>query len=146
MPYKNKEDKNKYAREHYNTEKNRQYQATYKAKHPERYKQIKDAEYQRTKEEKIEYNIQKRLTIKLELFNYKGGKCYQCGLIDDPICFDFHHTDPTQKEFNISQVMCGKSIEELKEEVDKCILLCAFCHRKHHSKMIVLNDKHIDSL
>lgn len=68
------------------------------------------------------------------LVQYKGGKCEICGF-DKPVydCYDFHHIDPNKKEFGIS----GKnsknySIELLKIEVDKCMLLCANCHREIH--------------
>jgi len=40
--------------------------------------------------------------------------------------FDFHHRDPTAKSFNISN---KKTWEIIKEELDKCDLLCCLCHR-----------------
>lgn len=68
---------------------------------------------------------------KLQLVEYKGGKCVCCGYSKPiPSCYDFHHLDPKQKEFSIS----GKSwsFEKLKKEVDKCILLCRNCHSELH--------------
>ena len=45
---------------------------------------------------------------------------------------DFHHVDPVQKDFAISDSNIYKDINKLKEEVDKCMLVCANCHRELH--------------
>jgi len=62
-----------------------------------------------------------------------GGICKHCGkdLIDNPYDADFHHTDPTKKEFLPSHVI-KKSYDDAREEIEKCILLCSSCHRKEH--------------
>lgn len=67
---------------------------------------------------------------KKELVEYKGGKCEKCGYNKCITALEFHHLDPTKKDFQIS----GKNykIERLKEEVDKCILVCSNCHREIH--------------
>ena len=44
--------------------------------------------------------------------------------------FDFHHVDPLQKDFTISQRMT--SFEAIQRELDKCVLLCSRCHREVH--------------
>jgi hypothetical protein len=62
---------------------------------------------------------------------YLGGACEICGYDKSPAAFDFHHRDPTQKDFNISKYR-GASIEKIKPELDKCALLCANCHREVH--------------
>lgn len=50
-----------------------------------------------------------------------------------PACLDFHHRDESQKEFEVSNaVLMGRSIKRIKEEIAKCEVLCANCHRKHH--------------
>jgi len=76
----------------------------------------------------------KRNMKKTALISYKGGKCERCGLVDDCVdIYDFHHLDPKEKDFSIS-CYSGKSLENLKKEVDKCILVCANCHRKIHKE------------
>lgn len=45
---------------------------------------------------------------------------------------DFHHLDPNIKEFNISSKLNGLKLETLKNEINKCINLCANCHREFH--------------
>lgn len=48
-------------------------------------------------------------------------------------CLDFHHVDGSKKEKGVSEaVLHGWSILRIEEEISKCIILCANCHRKHH--------------
>ncbi len=94
----------------------RQYQQEYSEKHGER---------------KRLYSMRKRRERSIKVFQYAGGKCIKCGLVDDPVVFDFHHLDPATKEFNISRATCGNySWDRLVKEISKCILVCANCHRK----------------
>lgn len=70
---------------------------------------------------------------KIRLIEYHGGACTQCGLKYDgknACVFDFHHTDESQKAFNIAPFT--KNDEDLLEESKKCILVCANCHRMVH--------------
>lgn len=60
--------------------------------------------------------------------------CVNCGEAD-PCCLDFHHREPEGKERALSDaIRRGWSIERLLEEVAKCDVLCANCHRKAHHK------------
>lgn len=63
-------------------------------------------------------------------------KCNRCPE-DFIYCLEFHHTDPEEKEFSVSQ-MRGYSKEKILEEISKCEVLCANCHRKEHHKSEVL--------
>ena len=58
-----------------------------------------------------------------------GGICKICGFTGDAYLFDFHHNDPLAKEFKIAS-RCNLS--KIKEEIKKCSLLCAHCHKKLH--------------
>lgn len=63
------------------------------------------------------------------LHSYKT-KCSQC---DEtyPYCLDFHHIDPTTKVFNIGHArQHTHSKEAIMLEMQKCVILCANCHRK----------------
>jgi len=65
------------------------------------------------------------------LNDYKSNlKCFECGETH-LATLDFHHTDPTGKEFGVAN-FGGKSITKIKDEIKKCIVLCANCHRKLH--------------
>ena len=60
----------------------------------------------------------------------KEKKCNRCKE-DDPICLDFHHIG--KKSFSISSAINdGYSLRRIYKEIEKCIVLCANCHRKEH--------------
>lgn len=78
-------------------------------------------------------NVKKhRKKIKEELVLYKGGKCEICGYDKCLGALDFHHLNPNEKDFSISDSSKYHNLEEMKKEVDKCILVCANCHREIH--------------
>jgi hypothetical protein len=68
---------------------------------------------------------------KQSLVAYKGGKCQDCGGIFPQCCYHFDHRIPCEKSFNIAEA-CSNGltlvIPRLREEVDKCDLVCANCH------------------
>lgn len=70
---------------------------------------------------------------KKELVAYKGGKCERCEEEYHPNVFDFHHHDHNLKKFGVSQANMQRSWGNLLNEVDKCHLLCANCHREVHT-------------
>ena len=53
----------------------------------------------------------------------------------EPCCLDFHHL--RDKEFNISPRVSW-NWEKTKEEIRKCVVICANCHRKLHAGLLVL--------
>lgn len=73
---------------------------------------------------------QKNLEIAREL---KGNKCCKCGYNKCKNALEFHHIDTTKKDFAIGGSRYG--LKKLLEEVNKCILVCANCHREIHSKI-----------
>ena len=75
--------------------------------------------------------------IKNMLIEYKGGKCQKCGYDKCQGALQFHHRNPQEKEFGLSNFNLNDtnfSIEKIYEEVDKCDLLCANCHFEVHYK------------
>jgi hypothetical protein len=75
---------------------------------------------------------QRRRKLKQMLVEYKGGRCILCGFRGYFGVFDLHHTDGAKKEFGISANGITRSWERLKAEADKCVLICANCHREVH--------------
>ena len=62
----------------------------------------------------------------------KTAYCANCGE-NHPACLDYHHADPSQKEYLISYIAyTGRGLKRVKQEIDKCIVLCSNCHRKLH--------------
>ena len=68
---------------------------------------------------------------KLEAIEYLGGCCSCCGYKKYYGALEFHHKDPSIKEFQWDRARKLKK-ESIKKELDKCILLCANCHREIH--------------
>lgn len=58
----------------------------------------------------------------------KNRPCAQCQQSFPVVCMDFHHRDPSTKSFSIGQAM-NRSARQLREEIAKCDVLCANCHR-----------------
>ena len=56
-----------------------------------------------------------------------GGCCALCGYDRCVINLVFHHVDPRQKSFSLSS-HTTKSMATYREEMQKCVLLCANCH------------------
>lgn len=77
----------------------------------------------------------KKRKLKHILIEHKGGKCELCGYDSCEGALQFHHVDPTQKEFTLSHINLNDStfsIERVFNEIDKCMLLCANCHAEQH--------------
>lgn len=66
---------------------------------------------------------------------YKGGCCESCGYNKYIGALEFHHIDPSKKDFQISKRV-SMSIVKVKAELDKCAMLCANCHREAHANML----------
>jgi len=79
---------------------------------------------------KSEYIKKWKKELKRKLVEYKGGKCELCGYNKCIEALEFHHKDPTKKDFTISLNLYG--FEQTKKEVDKCIMVCSNCHREVH--------------
>lgn len=56
--------------------------------------------------------------------------CIKCGQTN-PNYLDFHHTNPLEKDGDITKLQYG-GLEKLILEIDKCIVLCAYCHADAH--------------
>lgn len=106
MPYKNKDDQLASQRRH----------------------------YRRNREKRAEINRKRRLEIRFLIEKIKKeSKCSRCPE-DDWRCLDFHHIDPSLKGFSIGDApRRGVSDEKLMDEIEKCEVLCANCHRKEHN-------------
>jgi len=79
---------------------------------------------------------QNRRKIKQKAVDYLGGSCKECGYNKCITAMDFHHLDPSQKDFGIGS---GNSLswDKIQKELDKCVLLCCRCHRELHAEDIL---------
>ena len=76
----------------------------------------------------------RRRRIRQQAVEYKGGECQTCGYCKCIDALEFHHADSSHKDFSISAKGYTRSWNKVKEELDKCVLLCANCHREIHAK------------
>jgi len=83
----------------------------------------------------------RRKKIKTMAIQYKGGKCILCGYNKCEDALQFHHLNSGKKEFGVAQSGLTRSWERVKNEIEKCILVCANCHRELHSGIRSLPKK-----
>jgi len=87
--------------------------------------------YERTRDVRNNKQRVKNNERKQQAVEYKGGVCFKCGLSYPPAVFEFHHTDPSNKDKDLTRYKQLKW-DRMQIELDKCILLCANCHRLTH--------------
>lgn len=82
-----------------------------------------------------EQTLERQREFKKLCVEYKGGKCCLCNYDTYIGALEFHHLDPKQKDFNVSKARFTKFDDRVTSELDKCILVCANCHREEHAKL-----------
>lgn len=96
------------------------------------------AKYLSNPDNKARYNARKlknatknRAIRRAFVLEYKSAHpCVDCGE-SDPVVLDFDHKDHSLKKYNVGQLIQGDwSLELLKEEIEKCEIRCANCHRR----------------
>ena len=75
-----------------------------------------------------------RKAMKKEAVKRKGGRCIRCGYNKCERALEFHHRDPSMKEFGLAHSGTVHSWEVYWEEAQKCDLLCANCHAELHDE------------
>ena len=86
--------------------------------------------YADRREELIRAVAKRRRKIKALSLEYKGGKCQICGYNKYQGALDLHHLNQEDKKFGIGDKGYTRSWEKVRAELDKCILVCANCHRE----------------
>jgi predicted HNH restriction endonuclease len=91
----------------------------------------------RTYKDRAEYMkvavAKRRKKIRLMAIEHMGGKCEICGYSKCIRALSFHHKDPSKKSFGISAQGMTRSWDRVKNEIEKCSLLCANCHMELHN-------------
>lgn len=70
----------------------------------------------------------RRRRVKAILIAEAGGACVLCGYARSVRALEFHHLDPAEKLFGLSAQGLARSIDTMRAEARKCILLCSNCH------------------
>ena len=146
MPYSKEEKKEynkKYREEH--KEKSQEYDKKYREEHKEKILEYNKKYKEENKEKISEYNKKWREENKKKIseyakaqryekrvicLEYLGGKCVKCGTTHN---LQFDHIKREGKKYNITEKLTIK-FDNLKEELDKCQLLCVPCHLEKTAK------------
>jgi hypothetical protein len=100
-------------------------------------KKLKHAEYSRKHYEanREETKLRTKTTKareKKKWYTFKASlKCTSCGF-SHIAAMDFHHEDPSTKLGSVHEFVSNGQFAKAYEELKKCIVLCANCHRIHH--------------
>lgn len=76
---------------------------------------------------------------KEKLVSLFGGKCCLCNYNKCLRALDFHHIDPASKLPKFKNFI-DFSFEDIVKELEKCILVCANCHREIHDGLYAQLD------
>lgn len=76
-----------------------------------------------------------RARLKERAVYVMGDKCAICGYDKCQTALEFHHLNPEEKDFSFS-TNTNKAWSTVRNELKKCILVCANCHREIHSGLI----------
>jgi len=89
--------------------------------------------YAKHREEVKRKAYERRQAVQKQLAEYKATKaCERCGFAH-PAVIDFHHRNPTEKRSTVSAMVTnGFPWYRILEEIAKCEVLCANCHRIEH--------------
>lgn len=85
------------------------------------------------------YKKRRSIVIKQAIVDIMGGRCFKCNKQYPLVCYDFHHQ--YGKINGVGFMMMNASVKSLSEEISKCVLLCANCHRIESYKGSVLIAK-----
>ena len=66
-------------------------------------------------------------------YKHKRG-CSRCKITDARV-LDFHHKDDQRKLFTVGGFRRSVGFDRIQEEVKKCEVVCANCHRILHDKL-----------
>ena len=67
--------------------------------------------------------------------DYLNNRCCVCGYNKCENALQFHHVHPEDKKFTVSSAL-GSPWKKIKQEIDKCVLVCSNCHIEIHSGLV----------
>jgi 5-methylcytosine-specific restriction endonuclease McrA len=88
----------------------------------------------------------RRKNLRWKAIAYKGGRCQSCGYDRCREALEFHHLNSFRKDFGISSKGYTRSWGKVQKELDKCILLCANCHREIHAGLQLPRETVVEKL
>jgi hypothetical protein len=102
------------------------------AKDKEKRNATNRAGYERNKEQRRKKARESKLAAKEKWKEFKSTlSCVQCGQ-NHPATLDFHHIERHPDNRKVNKLLTNKAFRQAAEEIKKCLVLCANCHRIHH--------------
>ena len=95
--------------------------------------------YADRREALIKAVAKRRKKIKILAVEYKGGKCQICGYMKCVGALELHHVNFRDKSFGVGDKGYTRAWSIVQKELDKCVLLCANCHREVESGITQLS-------
>lgn len=86
-----------------------------------------------------------RRIIKKWALEYKGNSCCICGYNKCVEALEFHHINEFNKDFSLSDRDIKLDWQAIKNELDKCVLVCSNCHREIHAGITKIIPKEYDN-
>ncbi len=77
-----------------------------------------------------EYMLKRYHTKMTDAKEQFGNFCSLCGSSEQ---LEFHHINQADKAFTISSKMLSLSDEKIQAELEKCQLICNYCHKQQHA-------------
>jgi len=138
MPYKDKDER---------LSKSRAYSKAYYQKNKERlrkkqqcYLSVREnyAKHAAALERKRKRNLEEIRKVKLAYGCCSPNCCWEGDFVGCDL--DLHHLDSSEKNNSVSK-MTTLSMKNLCSEINKCVVLCAVCHRRFHEKHFALSEQ-----
>lgn len=109
-------------------------------------KSAKREHYANNRAEYVTRASRRKKEIREEWQHIKSGYSCSCGE-SHPACIEFHHPEDN-KEADVSRLFNDGSLRRGAQELEKCVPLCANCHRKlHHAlRKLELKIKELENL
>ena len=89
--------------------------------------------YARNKDRAVKNVAANKHKYRQQWRDYKATlKCVNCGF-DHPDALDFHHVIKSPDNQSVNELIRRDAYKAAREEIKKCVVLCANCHRVHHA-------------
>lgn len=87
---------------------------------------------------RVESVVKHRRKVKAILIAEAGGACAICGYARSNRALEFHHVEPSSKEFALAARGITISLADARLEAQKCVLLCSNCHAEVEDGLLAL--------
>lgn len=92
------------------------------------HKEYRKSHYQANKHKYIDKARERRQRFKQKIREIKSVPCFDCKIQYPFYVMQFDHRNPKEKEYLVSRLANGNSIEKTYKEIQKCDIVCANCH------------------